>query len=388
MKVPYAKVLCDGNEMKYLKEVIDSGWLTTASKAKELELKIKTMVGAKHAFAVNSCTSALHLALDAMGIKRGDKVLVPSLTFCATAEVICYLGAEPVLVDIDYQTRSMSADTIKTAIEKCPSAKAIILVHFAGQALNMEKIVPLCKKHNIRIIEDAAHALPAKDKEKMIGSIGDITCFSFYANKTMTSAEGGMVLTNDDNLAARIKQMRLHGIDRDVWDRFTSAGTGAKSAPAWMYDVVAPGYKYNMPDLNAAVGLAQLEKLYENRDGRERAVRFYDENLKDIKQINLPKLRVKYSDHAWHIYSIAIKSKTITRDQFIEKMTEAQIGTAVHYRPIHQLKYYKQKYKFNAKDYPETEKYWLGAVSLPLFASLKESELNYICKTIRTILNE
>ena len=379
-KIPYAKVSCNGNELKYVAEVIESGWLTTASKARELEVKVKELVGAKHALAVNSCTAGMHLALEAIGIGEGDKVFVPSLTFTASAEVIRYMGADLVLLDVDYGTRSVTAEILEDAIAKNPSVKTIVLVHYAGQALDMHAIKPLCEKHGITIIEDAAHALPAKDGDWTVGTIGDITCFSFYANKTMTTAEGGMILTNNDAYAKRMSVMRLHGIDRDIWDRFTS------DKPSWEYDVVAPGFKYNMADLNAAIGLAQFERLEEMRLGRERMARYYDTHLANVDGIDLPILRTNYADHAWHIYSTCIVSDKINRGDFIAKMSEAGIGTAVHYKPIHHLKYYKETYDFKASDYPNAERYWQGAVSLPLFADLTDAELTYICDTIKGIL--
>ena len=379
-KIPYSKVSCTGNELKYITEVIESGWLTTASKARQLEANVKEFIGAKHALAVNSCTAGMHLALDAVGVGSGDKVFVTSLTFTASAEVIRYMGADLVLLDIDYGTRCVTAEILETAIAKNPDVKTIIVVHYAGQASDMHDIKPLCEKHGITIIEDAAHALPAKDGDWTVGTIGDITCFSFYANKTMTTAEGGMILTENDAYAKRMSVMRLHGIDRDIWDRFTS------DKPSWEYDVVAPGYKYNMPDLNAAIGLAQFERLEEMRLGRERVARYYDIHLAGIKGIDLPVLRTSYKDHAWHIYSACIVSDKISRDDFIAKMSEAGIGTAVHYKPIHHLKYYKETYGFKAEDFPNAERYWKGAVSLPLFADLTNEELVHICETIQEIL--
>ena len=275
MKVPFAQVDCSGNELEYVRQVLESGWLTTASMSHELETRFASLTGAKHAIAVNSCTSALHLAVEALGIGPGDKVIVPTLTFTASAEVIRYMGAHPIFVDIDSDTLAISPQILEDALNEHPEAKAVVVVHYAGQAAQMlcdnnrRGILDICCAHGVKVIEDAAHALPTMHQGKCVGDFGDITCFSFYANKTMTTGEGGLLLTSDDRIAKRARTMRLHGIDRDAWDRYTA------NKPAWEYDIVAPGFKYNMPDLNAAVGLAQLERLQEFREAREHIARYY-----------------------------------------------------------------------------------------------------------------
>lgn len=387
-KVPFCKVLCDGNELKYITEVIESGWLTTASKTKKFEDQFAEYVGAEYACAVNSCTAALHLGLDALGVKPGDKVFVPSLTFTASAEVIRYLGADPIFLDVDYDTKVITPEILEKAIEKHPDVACLILVHYGGHAAELindanHGILDICKQNNIKILEDAAHAFPAKLGDRFIGSFGDVTCFSFYANKTITSGEGGMLTTNNEEIFKRVKTMRLHGINRDVWDRFTS------DKPSWEYDVVAPGFKYNMPDVTAAIGLAQLERAEVFRESREEVATYYLEHLKDVKELDLTVSKVPYKDHAWHLFTVVLRDQSkITRNRFIELLSEKGVGTSVHYKPLHRMTYYKNKYGDRSADLINTEKIWQGTVSLPIFPFMKEEEMKYVCDTIKSILSE
>jgi dTDP-4-amino-4,6-dideoxygalactose transaminase len=386
LTIPFAKVPVGSKELMYIREVLDSGWLTTAGKAMAFEQQFAKMTGAKYACAVNSCTAALHLAIEAAGVKQDDKVFVPSMTFTASAEVIRYMGAHPVFLDTEYGTNLVTGEILKAAIRRHPDVKCLVIVHFGGQAaqmtgMNGNSILNICRSHGIKIIEDAAHAFPSRLNGKMVGSIGDITCFSFYANKTITTGEGGMLVTNDENIYKRTKVMRLHGINRDIWDRYT-----AKKA-TWMYDVIDAGYKYNMSDLNAAVGLAQLENAYLYRRERQRVAEFYYRELGDLSMIDLPVCRVPFEDHAWHLFPIVLNdSSSISRNEFIDRMTEAGISTSVHYRPLHTMTFYKEKYKLNPLDYPNTEKTWKGNVSLPIYPFMSNDQLYYIIEIIRSIL--
>ncbi|MEW6185160.1 MAG: DegT/DnrJ/EryC1/StrS family aminotransferase, partial [Thermodesulfobacteriota bacterium] len=305
-QIPFARVVCDGNELTYLKEVLESGWLTTAGKTHRFEEAFASFVGTRHALAVNSCTAALHLALEALGVGPGDRVLVPTMTFTATAEVVRYLGADPVFLDVEYGSCLITPEMVKEAILQHPQAKVLIPVHYGGQAVDLirddgEGILDLCRKNGLRVVEDAAHAFPARCNGQLIGSLGEVACFSFYANKTITTGEGGMLVIADQGVADRVKTMRLHGINRDVWERYTS-GKGS-----WEYDVVAPGFKYNMPDVAAAIGLAQLERAEALRQERERCARFYLERLSDIDCIDLPLVHVPLPDHAWHLFHLVVK---------------------------------------------------------------------------------
>ena len=389
MNIPLAKVSLAGNEFNYVNEVLKSGWLTTSSKAFKFEKCFAEIVGAKYACTVNSCTAALHLAVEAIGIKAGDKVLVPSLTFTATAEVLRYIGADPVLMDVEYGTSLISPALLRKSLIANPDIKAIIIVHYGGQPPVMtsddgEGIVDICRQNNIRIIEDAAHAFPTKFENRFIGTFGDATCFSFYANKTITTGEGGMLVTDDETIYKRAKIMRLHGISRDVWERFTS-----NKCSSWEYDIVAPGFKYNMPDINAAVGLAQLEKAFYFRDQRQRCASYYFHELENIKVIDLPVCMGPIENHSWHLFPVTIRPEApVSRNEFILQMEEAGIGTSVHYKPLHRMTYYKETYNLNPEDFPNTERIWKGTVSLPIFPDLTEIELKYICETIKKILTK
>ncbi len=385
-KIPFARVSASGNEQKYIEEVLQSGWLTTAGKAASFEEKFAEATKAKFACAVNSGTAALHLGLEALGVKPGDRVFVPSMTFTASAEIIRYLQANPVFLDTEYGTNLVTPEILKDAIKKNPDVRFLIVVHYGGQAAQMltgdeEGIIDVCKRYGIKILEDAAHAFPARLNNQMVGSLGEVACFSFYANKPITTGEGGMLTTSNNEIYERVKKMRLHGIDRDVWDRFTD------DKPSWEYDVVEAGYKYNMPDVNAAIGLAQLEKAEEFRTERQRVAEYYYEHLAPLKHLmDLPVTHVPFRDHAWHLFPVVLKENApLNRNKFIEKMAEAGIGTSVHYKPLHRMTYYKNKYQLKASDYPNTEKTWRGNVSLPVFPYMHEEELSYICETIGKI---
>jgi len=380
--IPFSRIDCSGNELNYVREVLESGWITTASKAREFEDQFAKAVGAKYACAVNSCTSALHLACEAAKIGPGDKVFVPTMTFTATAEVIRYLGADPVFLDVEYGSCLISPERLADAAKQYSKAKAVMPVHFGGQAADLDPIIKICSKHGLALIEDAAHAFPSRYRNKMVGAIGDATCFSFYANKTITTAEGGMLTTNNEDMFSRAKVMRLHGINRDIWKRFTTAGS------SWEYDVVAPGFKYNMPDLNAAVGLAQLERAEAMRDERQRCAEFYYSALQNCRNIDLPLRPDNMRNHSWHLFWIVLHPDApISRNVFIEKMAEAGIGTSVHYKPLHRMTYYMDRYDLNAADFPNAERHWQGCVSLPIYNSLSDSDLATICSTIIKLTN-
>jgi dTDP-4-amino-4,6-dideoxygalactose transaminase len=385
--IPFAKIDCSGNELSYVQNVLQSGWLTTAGVAAEFEKRFAQAVNCSFACAVNSGTAALHLGLEALGVGPGDTVLVQSMTFTASAEVVRYLGADPVFVDCDPQTRMITPEILRQALEAHPEAKAVVVVHFGGQAAQMADVsgqpglISLCADHGVKILEDAAHAFPTQHAGKLIGSFGDVTCFSFYANKTITSAEGGMLTTEDEDIWQRVKTMRLHGINKDIWDRFTA------TKPKWEYDVVAPGFKYNMPDVNAAIGLAQLERADELRSERERCCRFYDKNLSGIDCLELPGIQCDWQEHSCHLYPVIIKdSAPVSRDEFIECMAEKGIGTSVHYKPLHRMTYYRERYGLDPEDFPNTEYIWKGTVSLPVYPTLGDDELEYVCGAVREIL--
>lgn len=381
--IPFARIVCDGNERKYLEEVLESGWLTTGSFAARFEECFAEAVAAPHALAVSSCTAALHLALEALNIRSGDTVLLPTLTFTATAEVVRYLGAHPVPLDVDYATGLLTPEIVSEGLRRHPRCRAVIVVHYGGQTARMAGpggIKELCDQRGVPVVEDAAHAFPARDAGIAAGSLGDVACFSFYANKTITSAEGGMLVTHNEAIATRARLMRLHGINRDAWDRFKSAGR-------WEYDVVAPGYKYNLPDLCAAVGLAQLERAEPLRAARQRCAAFYQDALEGTPGIDLPKARVAPADHAWHLFPIKLtEASAVDRTTCIEAMSEAGVGTSVHYKPLHRLSYYQGTYDLKAEDFPQAEAFWQRCLSLPIYPSLNGGEQSYVAETLKSLV--
>ena len=396
MKVPFAIPECGNEEIEEVAAVIKSGWLTTASRCAQFEKDFAEYVGAKHALAVNSATAALHLGLEALGIKAGDKLLVPTFTFTATAEVVRYMGADPVFVDCDQETFCITMEQIENAVEaqrlklkaqssklKAQRLKAIIPVHFGGHPCDMDNIKLKAESLKLKVLEDAAHAIPTRYKGRLIGAFGDVTCFSFYANKTMTTGEGGMLCTDDDDIAARVKVMRLHGINRDVWDRFS---TGA----SWEYDVVAPGFKYNMPDINAALGIHQLKKVELFQKKRQRIAEKYYDELKNIPGLILPKLKCEREDHSWYIFVVLIdRDRTkggIGRNEFIDEMTKRNIGTSVHYKPLHRMTYYRERYGLKPEMFPNAEWVFERCVSLPMFSAMTEDQLEYVIAAIKKIL--
>jgi len=386
MKIPYFRFSTAGKELEYLNEVLESGWLTSSSKSAALEDAFITYCGANYALSVNSCTSGLHLALESLGVKKGSKVLVPSWTFTASAEVIEYLGAEPVFCDVNYGTCSLDPEILNHAIEKDSELNALVLVHFGGQPTTIctqeeNGILDICKKNNIKVVHDAAHSFPASFNNQKIGSFGDITCFSFYANKTITSGEGGMVVTSDEGLYKRMKLMRLHGIDRDVWERFTSKSNQSD------YDIVEAGFKYNLSDINAAVALAQFEQAEELRTKRQKIAETYMKELDSIDCLDLPVINVDPEEHSWHLFNPVLNSKSsIERDELLSLLSEKGIGTSIHYKPLHRMSFYKNKYSLKTEEFPNSEKLWKGCFSLPIFPDLKENELEHIINSLKEIL--
>lgn len=390
MRVPFALPECGNEEINEVIAVVQSGWLTTASRCAQFENGFAKFIGAKHSLAVNSATAALHLGLEALGIAEDDRVLVPTFTFAATAEVIRYLRADPLFVDCNEDTFCIGVPEIEKAIneEKAEGRairiKAMIPVHFGGHPCDMDAILEFSKDKNLKVMEDAAHALPTKYDGHLIGTFGDITCFSFYANKTITTGEGGMLCTNDDEIAKRVKVMRLHGINRDVWDRF-------KTGASWEYDVVAPGFKYNMADINAALGIHQLKKIELFRKKRQQIAEAYYKELKDIPGLILPRLHCSMEDHSWYLFNVLIDPdkalRGIDRNDFISEMTKRDISTSVHYKPIHRMTYYKEKYSLKPEMFPNAEWVFRRCVSLPIFSAMTDEQLKYVIENIREILS-
>jgi dTDP-4-amino-4,6-dideoxygalactose transaminase len=369
-----------------INEVIDSlrsGWVTTGPKAKRLEEDFTSFLGREglESIAVNSATSGLHLALEAVGVGPGDEVIVPTYTFTATAEIVRYLGASPVMVDVDSKSFNMTSKSFESAISS--KTKAVVPVHFAGLACDMNSIIEIAKKNNIKVVEDAAHALPTVYKGNLIGTLdSDVTVFSFYANKTMTTGEGGMVVTANPDIAKRCKVMRLHGISRDAFDRYSSR------KPSWFYEIIAPGYKYNMPDIAASIGIHQLKKLPGFQIKRQEMAEFYNDALKDLP-IELPAMPSPDSSHAWHLYAIRLKpAANISRDLFIEKMSEYGIGCSVHFIPLHLHPYWRDTYKLSPDMYPVAQGIYETEVSLPLYTKMTNDDLARVVETVKKVLSD
>lgn len=366
-------------------EVVDSlrsGWVTTGPKTKRFEAQFADFIGdGVEAIAVNSATAGLHLALEAVGISAGDEVITTSYTFTATAEVVRYLGAHPVFVDIDPATFNIDVSKIEVAIT--PKTKAIIPVHFAGLACNMAEILAIAKRHNLRVIEDAAHALPTTHHHNLIGTLeSDATVYSFYATKTITTGEGGMVITRNPDIAQRCRTMRLHGINRDAFDRYTS------SKPAWYYEVVAPGFKYNMTDMAAALGIHQLKKAWKFQGRRAAMAARYDEAFADLPLI-LPPSAPEGDVHAWHLYVIRLGEEAgVTRDAFIQRMVESGIGCSVHFIPLHLQPYWRDTYQLAPSDFPNALAAYERAVSLPLYTKMTDADQERVIAATRMILDK
>jgi dTDP-4-amino-4,6-dideoxygalactose transaminase len=367
-------------EIRSVVETLRSGWLTTGAKVNQLEQEFSRYTGAPHSVAVNSGTAALHLALDAIGIKEGDEVIVPTMTFTASAEVVLYFKARPVLVDCEPDTLNIDAQRIEEKIT--PRTKAIMPVHFAGQPCDMSQILQIAHRHNLRVLEDAAHALPARYQEKMVGTVGDITCFSFYVTKTITTGEGGMATTSNPQWADHMRVMSLHGISKDAWKRYTNEGS-------WYYEVHYPGYKYNLTDIAAAIGIEQLKKCNKLWESRRRIAAAYDEGFADLPEIRTPVCRPDLQ-HAWHLYVIQLELErlTINRNQFIETLKQENIGTSVHFIPLHLHPYYQKTFGYTPADFPHASAVFHRIVSLPIFPKMTEADTRHVIRTVRNIVRQ
>jgi len=376
--LPFHVPEIDDEDIDAVVSVMRSGWLTTGAKARQFEQEFAAKVGARYAVALNSCTAALHLALEAIGLQEGDEVLVPTMTFAATAEVVTYFKAKPVLIDCLPTTLNMDPELIERAIT--PRTKAVIPVHFAGQPCEMGSILEIARRHDLRVIEDAAHAFPASYKGKAIGSIGDYTCFSFYATKNITTGEGGMVTTDDPDQADRIRRMSLHGLSRDAWKRYTNQGS-------WYYDIVAPGFKYNLTDMAAALGLSQLHKADRFWKTRERYAALYAEGFRDLPEIT-PLMIHDDVQHAWHLYVIQLDLDRlrISRQTFIEGLQQKQIGCSVHFIPLHLHPYYRETGHYSRADFPVASQAFDRMVSLPLYSKMSEEDVHRTIQAVRELI--
>jgi len=380
--LPFALPDIGDEEIAEVVDSLKSGWLTTGPKTKAFEKAFAEFLGnGVDAIAVSSATAGLHLALEAVGVGPGDEVITSPYTFTATAEVVRYLGADPVFVDIDPATLNLSPEKIERAVTS--RTRAIIPVHLAGLACDMDPILEVARKHDLKIVEDAAHAFPSTYKGKLIGTLPtDATVYSFYATKTITTGEGGMVVSANPEIIARCKTMRLHGISRDVFDRYTS------KKPSWFYEVVEPGFKYNMTDVAASMGIHQLKKAWAFREKRASIASAYAEAFKDLPVI-YPALAPEGETHAWHLFILRLADQApVSRDRFIEKMAEKGIGTSVHFIPLHLHPYWRERYALKSEDYPNATKAFEAAVSLPIYTRMTAEDIQRVIHTVREILCE
>lgn len=381
--LPFALPDTGEEEQRAVCEAMASGWITTGPITKKFEEEFAEFIGADvHTIAVNSATAGLHLALEAIGIGPGDEVIAPALTFTATVEVARYLGADIVLVDVDPVTLNMSPEAVRAAIT--PKTKAIIPVHYAGLSCEMDALISIARDAGLKIVEDAAHAVPTIYRGKMIGTLDtDVTVFSFYANKTMTTGEGGMIVTRSSELAKRMKVMRLHGIDRDAFDRFRS------KKPGWYYEIVAPGYKYNLGDLAAAIGRVQLKKLPGFLERRQYLARRYEEALADLPLI-LPADAPSEGVHAWHLYVVRLSDAALargcTRDAMIEALAAKGIGTSVHYVPLYRQPYWRDRYQLTPEQFPVCEDAYQRMFTLPLYTRMTDDDQSRVIAALSDML--
>jgi dTDP-4-amino-4,6-dideoxygalactose transaminase len=380
IEVPFHRASLGEEEVREVAEVIRSGWLTMGPKTVGFERDFAHYTGVTHAIAVSSCTAALHLALEALGIRPGDEVLVPTLTFAATAEVVTYLGARPVFVDSEPSYFNISPDDIERKVTQ--RTRAIMPVHFGGHPCAMDRIQALADSKGLPVVEDAAHALPAKVSGRMIGSLSDVTAFSFYATKTVTTGEGGMLTTNNDALADRVRLMRLHGMSRDAWKRYSGEGS-------WRYEILEAGFKYNFTDLQAALGVIQLSKCDALRTRRAALAELYTSGLAGIDGFRTPRAQSDMQ-HAWHLYYVLIEARAlrIDRDAVIRELNDRGIGTSVHFLPLHLQPYYQKRWGYRAGDFPVAEDYAGRCISLPIYPDMTNQEAVYVVDCLRDIAQQ
>jgi dTDP-4-amino-4,6-dideoxygalactose transaminase len=407
--LPFALPDLDETEFQQVKSAMESGWITTGPKTKQFEQEFAAAVGATHAIAVNSCTAAMHLVLESIGLQPGDLVITTPYTFAATAEVIRYFDAAPVFVDVEPETfnidtrklaevtaalKNMSSSAsiflppaLRNSAErgKLGSLKAIVPVHMAGNPCDMDAINAIADWHDIPVIEDAAHAYPTRYKGLPIGCssnnrVRSATCFSFYATKTLTTGEGGMICTSDAAIAERCRIMALHGISKDAWKRYTAEGS-------WYYEIMAPGYKYNMTDLAAGIGLAQLNKAGRMLRRRSDIARQYTEAFRDMPELHVP-FEGTEVQHAWHLYMLRLNLDRlcVDRAQFVEELKQRNIGASVHFIPLHTHPYYREKYGYRPEDFPVAYREYQREISLPIYSKMSDDDVTCVIEAVKDIV--
>ncbi|QQS41988.1 MAG: DegT/DnrJ/EryC1/StrS family aminotransferase [Acidobacteriota bacterium] len=397
VSVPFFRPHLGEEEMAEVASTLRGGWLTTGPRVTEFEKEFARAVNGKYAVAVNSCTAALHLAVEAIGLREGHAVLIPTMTFAATAEIVLYKKAVPVLVDCDPVTGNMDLADAERKIEKLKQKSlpflhgrdlkvvGMIPVHVGGYMLDVDKVKQFARKHGLWIIEDAAHAFPSAWRPSPTSpwrycgdNTSSVTCFSFYANKTITTGEGGMAVTNDKAIADKIRLMSLHGLSHDAWERYSGGG--------WDYRIVQPGYKYNMTDIAAAIGLRQLDRAEEMRKQREAVAEYFLSALADVREIELP-AEHENRLHSWHLFPIRLNlhQLQIDRNEFINELKDNKVGTSVHWRPLHKHPLYMERLGWRDDHFPSATKLWSEIISLPIFSSMTLEEMTHVVETVKSV---
>lgn len=391
MKVPFFRPSLTDAEVNEVVDTLRSGWLTTGPKVQRFEEGFAAAVGASHAVALNSATAALHLALESLGLRAGDGVLVPTLTFAATAEVVRYFGATPVLVDSEADSLNLDlSDAARRLASPTPTISGrivgLIPVHVGGAMMDVERLREFASRHALWMVEDAAHAFPAAWRPapgqpwtKCGENTAAVTCFSFYANKTLTTGEGGMAVTSDPALADRIRLMSLHGLSKDAWRRYADGAS-------WDYRILAPGFKYNLTDIAASLGIHQLARAEEMRESREEVALGYQAAFADLAEIERPQVP-EHRRLAWHLYPIRLRLDRlrVDRNRFLADLQEAGVGCSVHWRPLHMHPYYRETYGFRAEDFPVATREWVRLISLPLFPGMSKEEREHVIASVRRL---
>jgi perosamine synthetase len=400
VEVPFFRPDLGPPEIEEVVATLTSGWLTSGPRVRRFEHAFASSVGAVHAVAVNSCTAALHLAVHALDLRPGDGVLVPTMTFAATAEVVRYQGGIPLLVDCDPVTLNLDLADAERMLARVrdgrtpgtlPAGRVVgmIPVHVGGLMMDVDAIEAFASRHGLWVVEDAAHAFPAAWRrandapwQRCGERTSAVSCFSFYANKTITTGEGGMAVTADPDLAARIRLLALHGLSKDAWDRYAGGGN-------WDYRIVAPGYKYNLTDIAAAIGIHQLARAEQMREARERIAGEYRERLGDVREIELPPANVNRV-HAWHLFPLrlTLEALGIDRDGFIQELRRDGVASSVHWRPLHLHPYYSQTFGWREGDLPVASTVWQRLISLPLFSSMREQEIDAVVAAVRRVCRQ
>ena len=376
--VPYFEPDIGESEIEAVVDTLRSGWLTTGPRADQFEMDFAEYVGAPHAIALNSCTAALHLALAGWGIGPGDEVIVPTMTFAATANVVVHLGARPVFADVRAADHNLDLAGLERAVND--HTKAIIPVHYAGQPCDLDAILEVAGAHGLKVLEDAAHALPARYHGRLIGGIGDATCFSFYANKTITTGEGGMLTTADGDLAERVRVLGLHGLSQQAHDRYAFTGS-------WEYEVVAAGYKYNLTDVAASLGIEQLRRAEDLHQRRRSIAERYRQAFTKVPEI-APLQVADDREHAWHLFVIKLDLDrlTIDRAEFITRMKDSGVGASVHFKPLHLHPFYRDTYSLDPADFPVATDTYRRIVSLPIFPTMQTAQIDRVIEVVTDLV--